>query len=110
MKIPVTKHEDDRRTLYEWVKDSPISTCKVIEVKKDSELGNHYHKYKIDRFFLLKGSGTYTIGASTGKLEEGAAYKADKRVPHTFYLKKGSILLEASSTPYDKKDEISIIE
>lgn len=106
MKLPVYKHEDDRRTLFEWVQNFPITTCKVLVIKKNCELGNHFHRKKIDTFFLLKGSGTYSIGTETGILVEGSCYRANQGESHTFYLKAGSILLEASTTPYDKKDEI----
>lgn len=106
MKHPVHKHEDNRRTLIEWIANSPITTCKVLIVKEDCELGNHYHLKKEDTFYLLKGSGTYRIGETEGELKEGDCLKANIHIPHTFTLKAGSILLEASSTPYDKEDEI----
>jgi len=107
MKLPITKHEDNRRILVEWVKDFPIRTCKVLTVKEDSVLGSHYHNNKIDTFYLLKGSGEYEIGDDGWKeLKEGDCVRADIKIPHSFKLKAGSILLEASTTPYDKKDEI----
>jgi len=109
MKIPIVKHEDNRRTLIEWVKDFPIRTCKVLIVKEDCLLGAHYHNKKIDTFYLLKGSGKYKIGnGKWTKLIEEDCLMADLNVPHSFKLKSGSILLEASTTPYDKEDEISI--
>jgi mannose-6-phosphate isomerase-like protein (cupin superfamily) len=110
MNIPVYKNEDKRRTLIEWIADYPITTCKVLIAKEDCELGNHYHNKKIDTFFLLKGSGTFRIGEQKGVLFEGSCYRALAKEPHTFYLKAGSILLEASTTPYDKEDEIQVTE
>lgn len=105
---PVTKHEDNRRILTEWIADFPITTCKVIEMKVDGVVGNHYHNVKQDFFFLLKGSGVYTIGESVGDMCEGMVLTAYPKEPHSFELKAGSILLEASTTPYNKADEISI--
>jgi len=110
MKLNTYKHEDDRRILIEWISDFHIRNCKALLVKKDCELGKHYHNEKIDTFLLLKGSGTYKIGDESGELEEGGCYRALQNQLHTFYLKAGSILLEASTTPYDKKDEIQVIE
>ncbi len=110
MKLPVTKHEDKRRILSEWIANFPITTTKVIEVKEDSELGNHYHRYKQDFFYLLKGEGRYCIGDETGEFKEGDCITALQNQAHTIFLKAGSILLEASTTPYDKADEISVLE
>lgn len=106
MKLKVNRHEDDRRILTEWVSDSPIRTCKVLEVKEDCELGNHFHRNKTDHFHLLRGGGSCRIGDVECTLTEGGTYVAEKGVPHVFRLWKGSILLESSSTPYDKEDEI----
>ncbi len=112
MKIPIIKHEDSRRILIEWVSNFPIKTCKVLLVKENCELGNHYHRNKIDNFYLLKGGGEYKIGKNEKwkKLKVGDCLRANKLIPHSFKLKAGSVLLEASSTPYDKKDEIQIIK
>jgi len=108
MQNSVTKHEDNRRTLTEWIANFPITTIKILEVKEECELGNHYHKLKQDFFYLLKGKGTYVIGNEHGEIKVGDSLTARPFEVHTFFLKKGSILLEASTTPYDKEDEISI--
>lgn len=108
MNLPVIKHEDERRILIEWISDFHIRNCKALIVKEDCELGNHYHKNKVDTFLFLKGAGTFRIGNHSGDLIEGNCYRAGLGVPHTFHLKSGSILLEASTTPYDKEDEIPI--
>ena len=109
MKLPIEKHEDDRRTLIEWVKDFPIRTCKVLVMKKDGELGNHYHRRKVDIFYLLRGSGEYKIGKDDWQeFNEGDCLMAEIFKPHSFKLKKDSILLEASSKSFDPKDEIKL--
>jgi len=104
------KHEDNRRILTEWIANFPITTVKILEVKEDCELGNHYHNIKQDFFYLLKGMGTYRIGDVYGEISEGQSLTALPKEAHTFYLTKGSILLEASTTPYNKNDEIQIIK
>ena len=77
-------------------------------MKVDGVLGNHYHNHKQDFFFLLRGSGTYNIGSEIVKFKKNDCLTALPTQPHSFFLKKGSILLEASTTPYNKDDEISI--
>lgn len=108
MNIKPFKHEDDRRILTEWISNSEVRTCKILEVKQDSVLGNHYHNKKVDTFYLLKGYGTYKIGDEEGIMYEGKCLRAEIGQPHTFSLRAGSILLESASTPYDKEDEIQI--
>lgn len=109
MKNQISKHEDNRRILVEWIKDFPIRTCKVLIIKEDCILGSHYHNKKIDTFYLLKGVGEYKIGDNEWtELKEEDCLRAELGVPHSFKLKSGSILLEASTTPYDKEDEIPI--
>lgn len=103
--LPVHKHDDDRRTLTEWVKDFPLRTCKVLEVKQDSRLGDHYHKEKDEIFYLLKGHGFVTLGDKTDELRQGDIVFAHRGTKHTFELKKGSILLEAGTKPFDKSDD-----
>lgn len=108
MKIQTYKHDDDRRLLVEYIHDMPIRNSKVLFIKKDSVLGNHYHKLKNDVFFLLKGSGTYTFDGLTNDFKEGDCLSVTVGVRHSFNLKAGSILLEASSLPYVKGDEYEI--
>ncbi len=105
MKIKTYSHTDGRRTLIEFIQDTSIRTAKVIYVKEDSFLGNHYHKKKEDIFFLVKGSGTYTLDGKQELFKAGDTVLVKPGVKHTFYLIKDSILLEASTTPYDKEDE-----
>lgn len=106
--LPIHKHEDKRRILIEWIADFPITTCKVIVMKEDGILGKHYHNKKQDFFFLLKGRGRYTIGDESRDFIQNDCLTALPTIPHTFFLMKDSILLEASTTPYNKEDEISI--
>ena len=105
--LPTHKHEDNRRILTEWVMDFPLRTCKVLEVKEDSTLGDHYHKEKDEIFYLFKGSGEVTLAGTTELLKEGDIVFARRGIKHTFKLKKDSILLEAGNKPFDKSDDYS---
>lgn len=108
MKLQTNKHEDDRRTLIEYISDFPIRMSKVLYVKEDRTLGNHYHKLKDDFFFLVKGSGTYTLDGIEEPFNEGDCILVKAGVMHAFNLKSGSILIESSTTPYDKGDEYEV--
>lgn len=108
MRLPTVKHEDGRRTLIEYINDIPIRTSKVLYVKEDSTLGKHFHKLKDDVFFMVKGSGFYKLDGKRHTLKEGDCIFVKAGVRHTFTLKAGSVLIESSTTPYDKKDEYPI--
>jgi len=110
MNLPTIKHEDNRRKLIEWISDFPIRCCKILIMKENGEVGGHYHNKKIDTFYLLKGGGTFEIGDTAGTLIEGGCYRATMGELHTFKLKAGSILLEASTTPFDKNDENKVFK
>src|SRR3990167_2349136 len=103
-------HEDERRTLIEWIKDEPFRSAKVVIAKKEAELGNHYHRNKDETFLLLKGVAKRV---KIGDVEELNVEGPKKWIvlrnsPHTFVLERGAILLGVGSKPFDPKDEISI--
>lgn len=104
-KLPIHKHEDERRILIEYVKDMPIRNCKVLIIKEDTILGNHYHKLKDEIFYLLKGYGTVILDDAIYPMNEGDIVHATKGVRHTFKLNKGSILLEAGTEPFNPTDD-----
>lgn len=103
--LPIHRHIDKRRILTEWVKDFPVKNCKALETLEDCELGNHYHKEKDEIFYLFKGSGEVTLNGLTEPLNEGDTVFVGRETKHTFNLKKGSILLEAGTKPFDKTDD-----
>lgn len=109
MKLPTFKHEDKRRLLIEFVQDMPIRNCKVLYVKDNTmPLGSHYHKLKDDVFLLAKGFGTYIIDGKREIFNEGDCISVQAGQKHEFDLMKGSILIECSTTPYDRSDEYTV--
>jgi len=117
MKLPVYKHEDDRRVLTEYVKDLGFKRAKVIEVKKRCSLGNHYHNDSDSVFFCLKGKTKFRFepvrtGARVdiGWMFEGDCEFVPRGVAHTFEVYPDTILLELASEPYNEKDEIPFIK
>lgn len=108
MKLPIFKHEDDRRLLVEYVHDIPTRNIKVLYIKQDSVLGKHYHKLKDDIFYLIKGSGKYILDEIEENFVEGDSFYVPRGVTHTLKMKAGSIIIESSSEPYEKGDEHEI--
>lgn len=108
MRLQTKIHEDHRRKLVEYIEDFPIRMSKVLFVKEDSTLGNHYHKDKGDIFFLLQGEGTVTLDGHTQNFFAGDCIYVQPMTRHTFFLKRDSILIESSTLPYDKGDEYEI--
>ena len=104
--LPVTKHEDKRRILIEYVKNLPIRTCKVILIKEDTIVGNHYHKLKDEVFYLLKGYGSVLLDdKAIYQFNEGDIVYAPRGVKHIFNMHKDSIILEAGTEPFDSTDD-----
>jgi len=99
-------HKDNRRTIIEWIRDYPIRSCKVIIANEDTEIGGHYHNNKEDIFYLLSGEGFYKLGNGKFKPMEIATL-IPKKKRHTFQLKKGAVVLEASTMPFDINDELT---
>jgi oxalate decarboxylase/phosphoglucose isomerase-like protein (cupin superfamily) len=114
MNYPVTKHEDNRRVLIEWVKDFPFRSAKIVIAKDKLPLGKHYHQNKDELYYMLKGKMVYVL--TTKKrvfrqwLFEGETLFVPRGVGHTFELFKDSILLGAQTEPFDQNDEIPIVD
>lgn len=110
MKSPTVKHEDERRTLVEWVKDIPFKSAKIVIAKNDLPLGEHYHNNKDEVFYLLKGNGTMKLDGVENKFTEGDCIFVKRGTMHTFILTAGSILLGVGTEPFDPNDEIQNIK
>ncbi len=117
MKLQTYKHEDNRRTLVEWIDNIPVKCVKTIFVKEKIPLGNHYHNNKDEIFYLLKGKGVCTLKTRAVKpkitrdwMFEGDCILVPRGVIHRFELFPDSILLEAATEPYNHEDEIQVFE
>lgn len=101
-------HEDERRTLIEWIHDEPFRSAKVVIAKSEQSLGKHFHKKKDETFLLLTGKAKRVIIGPTEETDVFPIRKwfIPKGVKHEFVLEKGSILLGVGSEPFDPNDEI----
>ena len=109
----VTKHEDERRILYEWVENQNFKSAKVVIVKDEIPIGDHHHNKKTEVFFLLSGMfKELMLGESRDKYQKWFNVKAPYKVEvpkgyyHKFVCIKGSVLLGVASEPFDETDEI----
>ena len=103
-------HEDERRKLTAIFNDDfNAKQVKIIEVKKDSILGNHYHTYR-ELFYILKGSGVFhlvdikTGGKSIVPLMEGVRLIIAPEIAHKVEMKEGTISIEATEFPYESPE------
>ena len=93
-------HEDDRRKLYSFPE------AKLLEIKQDCTIGNHYHKIKTEKFILSEGQAQLEIKDSgTTDMQIGKVYTILPGQHHSFHIKEGSVLIGLNSMPFDHKDD-----
>ncbi len=94
-------HTDDRRTLYSYPE------AKLIEVKKDTVIGKHFHKKKTEKFILSEGFGTLYLGTPSEiiPMQIGKVYNVKPGQYHEFHLTRGSVMIGLNSLPYDPSDD-----
>lgn len=59
--VAVERKSDERGSLFEAVKSLNGGQCFVSTSKPDITRGNHYHRRKVERFFVLDGKATIRI-------------------------------------------------
>ena len=106
------QHEDERRSLIEWITDMPFRSAKVVIAKKDSVIGDHYHNKKEEVFFLLSGRARRVVVGDVEEFGVTAPKKwfAGRGVHHIFELEKGAVLLTAATGVFDPDDEIGEVK
>jgi len=105
-------HEDERRELLAIFNgDFTAKQVKVIEVKKDCILGNHYHPYS-ELFYVFTGEADYTLVLiKTGerrvvKLKRGDRLVIGPEIAHRAEMAKGTIMIEATAEPYTPESSV----
>jgi quercetin dioxygenase-like cupin family protein len=104
-KIDIT-HSDERRDLSILFNgDFNAKQIKIIKVKKDSILGNHYHEYR-EMFYVLKGQALYDLENVDTKdtdwvmLYAGDRMIIDKHIAHKAKFVEGTITIESTESEY----------
>ncbi len=73
------KHTDDRGWLVETVKAGSGGQCFVSTTKPGITRGNHFHRRKVERFFVLQGKGCIQLRKLFS--DEIITYNLDGNVP-----------------------------
>lgn len=101
------KHEDERRIIYDWVNDE-VKQVKIVYVKDEISIGDHYHLKKDERFFLAHGRFKELQLGEEILYDLSAPYIVE--VPagtyHRFICEIGSILIGVATKEFDESDEI----
>ena len=99
-------HEDERRALIEAFNgDFTAKQLKILKIKKNAILGNHYHPYR-QFFYFLKGEAEYTfVNIKTGErhminAKEGDFIIIDSFIAHKAVQKAGNVMVEGNEQPY----------
>lgn len=102
-------HEDERRILESFPE------AKIIKVKQDTIIGQHYHKIKTERFILVEGECEFAIQTVNGVMRHGKLsmvigklYIIHPNTYHEFHIKKDSVLIGINSHPYDPTDDYKL--
>ena len=102
-------HEDERRILESFPE------AKIIKVKQDCVIGEHYYKIKTEQFILCEGSCHFAISTVNGMMSHGLIpmhigklYIIHPNTYHVFHIKKDSVLIGINSHPYDPTDDYKL--
>lgn len=100
------RHEDSRRLLTAVFNgDFTARQMKVLEVKADAILGEHYHDYD-EIFYLLRGQAIVEVENIETKDRGGYQLSAGdriffpKKVAHRLWVKADSVLIGCTDQPY----------
>lgn len=103
---PGIAHEDDRRSLLAIFNgDFVAQQVKIVQVKKATVMGNHYHPYS-ELFYVLQGEATYYLkSVNTGEKRVVILRKGDRliiapEIAHKAEMAEGTITIEATEQLY----------
>lgn len=108
-------HSDSRRDILEMFNgDFDCKQVKVLMVRKGNILGNHYHRYRENRY-LLKGKIQYYLrDVRTGEEEqfimnEGEVMVTEPFIAHTGEFLEDSIIIEGTEEPYISAEHNDVV-
>ena len=103
-------HKDERRSLIPVFNgDFTALQIKLLKIKKDSILGNHYHNYK-ETFYLLEGEAKYVFENVNTKERQKINLKKNQRITiepgiaHKAKFLTDTIMIEGTEWPYISKE------
>lgn len=102
-------HEDERRILESFPE------AKIIKVKQDCVIGEHYHKIKTEQFILCEGKCKLVVQnvgdikmKGSQSMRKGQLYIIQPNTYHEFHIEKDSVLIGINSHPYDPTDDYKL--
>lgn len=104
----IFRHEDERRVLIEWIRNSNFVSSKIVIAKSEIPIGDHYHSKKDEVFLLISGKAKRVVMDNHTQTNIEAPYKwnVPRNTYHLFELEKGSILIGVADQPFDPEDEL----
>ena len=101
------RHDDERRTLYDWA-NGDFKSAKAVIVKQAIPIGDHYHNNKDEAFLLLQGKFIELVVGNVTSTNVQAPYYVyvPRGTYHKFICDAGSILLGVATELFDENDEI----
>jgi mannose-6-phosphate isomerase-like protein (cupin superfamily) len=106
MLSPLNKvSEDNRRAIFEFGNGGNWKVCKLLNIKEDCVIGDHYHKNKDECFLLISGEADVILDGKLFEVEPFTVIDVPKFVHHTFNIKNGSLLLCLASQEHNPKDD-----
>lgn len=102
------KHEDNRRIIYDW-SNGNWKSLKVVYVKDEIAIGDHFHSEKEECFFLAVGEFLELQLGDDIKKNILAPYyfTVEKNQYHKFICRSGSIIFGGASELFNPNDEIN---
>ena len=108
-------HSDERRDILEMFNGGfDCKQVKILKVRKGNILGNHYHKYRENRY-LLEGKIKYHLkNIKTGEEEqfimnEGEVMMTDPCIAHTGEFLEDSIIIEGTEAVYKSAEHNDVV-
>jgi Uncharacterized conserved protein, contains double-stranded beta-helix domain len=99
----------------DWIVNNSNYCSKILHFENGKKLSWHYHKVKVETFFVLSGKLILRIGESDDighseeiELNEGDTYTIDREIRHQLIALKDSQVLE-TSTQHFEEDSYRII-
>ena len=90
------------REIQSWVK--------ILNIKKGESISLQYHKYRTEKWYVLKGNPTAIIGKTKRHLNQGAFVSISSNVNHRLIAEsEDAIVLEICfGTQVDEKDIVRL--
>lgn len=100
-KLNVEFTRSDERGLLIQINTGEWKQINYLIINKGNEFGGHYHKYKQELFYLLRGKVKVN---ENDEVNPNECFLISPLEKHTIYAMENSELIELLSEPYDPKD------